>query len=123
MSFIGKRIKQLRIKEGLTQQQLADKMGGISASTIGMYEQRRRNPDMERIIRFGEIFSVSTDNLLGVKEEINDATEIFAELKERVSKNDSLTINGAVMTEGSREKLLQAIEFISNVVLSQYDEN
>lgn len=123
MSFIGKRIKQLRIKEGLTQQQLADKMGGISASTIGMYEQGRRNPDMERIIRFGEIFSVSTDNLLGVKEEINDATEIFAELKERVSKNDSLTINGAVMTEGSREKLLQAIEFISNVVLSQYDEN
>lgn len=109
----------LRIKARLTQQQLADKVGGISASAIGMYEQGRRNPDMERIIRLCEVFSVSTDSLLGVKEEATDASEILDELKERVSKSNKLTVNGATMSEDEREKLLQAIEFIRTVVLSE----
>ena len=119
MNSVGERIKMLRIKARLTQQQLADKVGGISASAIGMYEQGRRNRDMERIIRLGEVFSVSTDSLLGVKEEATDASEILDELKERVSKSNKLTVNGATMSEDEREKLLQAIEFIRTVVLSE----
>lgn len=119
MNSVGERIKMLRIKARLTQQQLADKVGGISASAIGMYEQGRRNPDMERIIRLCEVFSVSTDSLLGVKEEATDASEILDELKERVSKSNKLTVNGATMSEDEREKLLQAIEFIRTVVLSE----
>ena len=118
MSIIGDNIKALRIKAGLTQQQLADKLGGISSSTVGMYEQGRRTPDMDKIIRLGEIFSVTTDSLLGVREESHEATEILAELKEKVSKSGILTLNGAVMNEESREKLLKAIEFISSVVLN-----
>ena len=119
MNSVGERIKMLRIKARLTQQQLADKVGGISASAIGMYEQGRRNPDMERIIRLCEVFSVSTDSLLGVKEEATDASEILDELKERVSKSNKLTVNGATMSEDEREKLVQAIEFIRTVVLSE----
>ena len=119
MNSVGERIKMLRIKARLTQQQLADKVGGISASAIGMYEQGRSNPDMERIIRLCEVFSVSTDSLLGVKEEATDASEILDELKERVSKSNKLTVNGATMSEDEREKLLQAIEFIRTVVLSE----
>lgn len=117
MSFIGDKIRALRIKAGLTQQQLAEKLGGISASTVGMYEQGRRTPDMAMIIRLGELFGVSTDSLLGVREESCETTEILAELKDRVTNSEVLTLNGAVMNAESREKLLKAIEFISNVVL------
>lgn len=117
MSFIGYKIKSLRMKAGLTQQQLAEKLGGISASAVGMYEQGRRTPDMAMVVRLGELFGVSTDSLLGVKGESVEAIEILAELRNRVSNSEVLTLNGAVMTEESREKLLKAIEFIGNVVL------
>lgn len=117
MNSIGERIKMLRMQAGLTQQQLAERVGNISASTIGMYEQGRRSPDMERIIKFGEIFSVSTDCLLGVKDDTTDASHIIEELKQKVSQSNKLTLNGAIMSDESRDKLLKAIEFISSVVL------
>lgn len=119
MSSIGNRIKNLRIKAGLTQHELAEKLGGISASTVGMYEQGRRTPDMEKIILLGKIFSVSTDCLLGVSDESTEAMDLFDELRDKVSNNNRLTVNGLAMSEESREKLLKAIEFISNVMLSQ----
>ena len=117
MSAIGNRIKALRIKAGLTQQQLAEKLGGISASAIGMYEQGRRTPDMAMVIRMGELFGVTTDSLLGVRGETVEATEIIAELKNKVTSSEVLTLKGSIMDDESREKLLKAIEFISNVVL------
>ena len=117
MSSIGERIKKLRISAGLTQHELAKMVGGVSASAIGMYEQGRRTPDMERLIKLSEIFNVSTDRLLGVDDE-NDATRIIEELKFKVNQNENLKLNGAVMNKESREKLLKALEFISNVILS-----
>lgn len=117
MSSIGERIKQLRIRAGLTQQQLAEMVGGTSASAIGMYEQGRRSPDMERIVKLCEIFSVSTDYLLGVDEHNVDASKIIEELRIKASQSNCLTLNGAVMNDESRERLLKAIEFISSVIL------
>lgn len=117
MSSIGERIKKLRIKAGLTQQQLAVMVGGTSASAIGMYEQGRRSPDMERIVKLGEIFSVSTDYLLGVDEHNVDASSIIEALRMKASQSNCLTLNGVVMNDESRERLLKAIEFISTVIL------
>ena len=117
MSSIGERIKQLRIRAGLTQQQLAEMVGGTSVSAIGMYEQGRRSPDMERIVKLCEIFSVSTDYLLGVDEHNVDASKIIEELRIKASQSNCLTLNGAVMNDESRERLLKAIEFISSVIL------
>ena len=117
MSSIGERIKQLRIRAGLTQQQLAEMVGGTSASAIGMYEQGRRSADKERIVKLCEIFSVSTDYLLGVDEHNVDASKIIEELRIKASQSNCLTLNGAVMNDESRERLLKAIEFISSVIL------
>ena len=117
MSSIGERIKKLRISAGFTQHQLAKMVGDMSASAIGMYEQGRRNPDMERIIKLSEIFSVSADRLLGIDDE-NDASRIIEDLKVKVNQNENLKLNGAVMNKEAREKLLKALEFISNVILS-----
>ena len=47
MAF-GDILKELRIEKHLTQSQLA-KCFEISASTIGMYEQNRREPDFETL--------------------------------------------------------------------------
>ncbi len=57
-------LQTLRKDIGLTQKQLAS-MLGIAHNTVGMYEQGRRAPDLEAVVKLAEIFTVSTDYLLG----------------------------------------------------------
>lgn len=58
------RIKKLREELHMTQQELADKLGGAK-STIAMYENETRKPSMEVLIKLSEIFDCSIDYLLG----------------------------------------------------------
>lgn len=62
---IGDIIKELRLSSKYTQEDLAQKLK-ISKSTIGMYEQNRRSPDLDTLVKISKIFSVSTDYLLGL---------------------------------------------------------
>lgn len=65
MNF-GKRLKTLRIKKKLTQQQLADLLG-LTKSVISAYENGLRYPAYDVLIKIARIFKVSTDFLLGVE--------------------------------------------------------
>jgi len=60
----GERLKNLRIGKGLNQQELADMIGGCK-SLISCYENGKRNPSLENIIAFMQIFGVSADYLIG----------------------------------------------------------
>lgn len=61
--MLGTRIAALRVGAGMNQAELAEKMA-VSPSTIGMYEQGRREPSGERLVRLGHLFGVTTDYLL-----------------------------------------------------------
>lgn len=61
--MLGQRIALLRRHAGLSQAELAARMG-ISASAVGMYEQGRREPSVDALVMLSEIFQVSTDYLL-----------------------------------------------------------
>lgn len=65
--MIGDVIKKERTKKDITQSELA-KAIGVSPSTIGMYEQNRRQPDTESIIKIADYFNVTTDYLLGIED-------------------------------------------------------
>lgn len=65
MNF-GNRLKTLRIKKKLTQQQLADLLG-LTKSVISAYENGLRYPAYDVLIKIARIFKVSTDYLLGVE--------------------------------------------------------
>lgn len=56
--------KQLRIAAGLTQVEMAQKLG-ISRSTIGMYETGAREPDFETLELIADFFNVDIDYLIG----------------------------------------------------------
>ena len=60
----GKRIKDLRQERGLTQSQLAEKIG-TTASTIGKYEREQLQPNVETVKLLCTFFEVSADYLLG----------------------------------------------------------
>lgn len=62
----GDLLRSFRQLKGMTQKELADKLS-ISPSTIGMYEQNRRVPDIDTISKIAQVFSVSIDYLLGIE--------------------------------------------------------
>ncbi len=61
--MLGTRIATLRHAAGLSQRELAAALC-VSTSTIGMYEQGRREPSIDRVIALSRLFGVSTDYLL-----------------------------------------------------------
>lgn len=64
--MIGDIIRELRKEAGYSQTELGNKLN-ITASAIGMYEQNRRLPDVENLIKLAKIFDVSTDYILGIE--------------------------------------------------------
>ena len=58
-------LKAARIKTGLTQQQIADKLG-ITKSTYCGYETAKRSPDPQRIKQLAKVLHVSADALLDI---------------------------------------------------------
>lgn len=65
MAF-GEKLRDLRLKSGMTQLQLADKVN-VTKSVISYYEHKDKKPSPDILIKFSEIFGVTTDYLLGVE--------------------------------------------------------
>ena len=61
--MLGPRIAALRREAGLSQAELAARLG-VSASAMGMYEQGRREPAAELLVALARELKVSTDFLL-----------------------------------------------------------
>lgn len=61
--MIYRRIIMLRKQAQMSQLQLAQVLH-VSASTIGMYEQGRRIPGLDILIRMSHVFGVSLDYLV-----------------------------------------------------------
>ncbi|MCY7585476.1 helix-turn-helix domain-containing protein [Bacillus safensis] len=74
--MLGDRIRSLREKNNLTQEQMAKKIG-ISRGTYAHYEINKRRPDYETLIKIADLFNVSTDYLLKGEEHYKElASEI-----------------------------------------------
>ncbi|MBQ6383594.1 MAG: helix-turn-helix domain-containing protein [Clostridia bacterium] len=65
---LGKRIRQLRFKAGLTQEQLADKLG-LGAQAVSKWENAAAMPDITALPLLAEIFGVSIDDLFDLSSE------------------------------------------------------
>lgn len=58
------KLKDLRIKQGLSQKQVAEKLN-LSPSIISGYETGERTPSVENILSLSYLYKCSTDYLLG----------------------------------------------------------
>jgi len=61
--MLGTRIAALRREAGLSQAELAQRLQ-VSPSALGMYEQERREPSMQTLVKLSRELGVTTDYLL-----------------------------------------------------------
>lgn len=64
LDIIGYNIKFFREQLGWSQQELADKLR-ISRSSVAKWESNIGRPDITLLIKLGEVFNVSLDQLVG----------------------------------------------------------
>ena len=64
--LLGQTIKQLRVKRGLTQKQLANAIG-VTEQAVSKWENDACCPDVSLIIPIAKYFSVSIDTLFGYR--------------------------------------------------------
>lgn len=62
--FIGSRLKNLRIKNNMTQEELGNKLN-VTKVSVCCYERNIRTPSLETLEDLVDIFNVSSDYFLG----------------------------------------------------------
>lgn len=85
---IGQHIAQLRKEKGITQIQLAEKIGIIQA-LISDYERDNIRLNADMVVRFASALEVSTDALLGVTL-VQHSPALSLKLVRRMQKIESL---------------------------------
>ena len=71
MTSFSERLKELRKRNNLTQQELADKVG-TNRVNVTKWETGRTEPTLENIVKLAKILDTTTDELLGRKINFGD---------------------------------------------------
>ena len=61
------RLRELRIENGLTQQQLSTLLG-FGRTTVNEWEVKGNEPNLDTLIKIAKYFEVSLDYLLGLED-------------------------------------------------------
>ena len=74
---LADRIQYLRKLQGISQEELADKIG-VSRQSVSKWENEQSIPDMDKIILISDFFAVTTDYILkGIEQERSDTGEMI----------------------------------------------
>ena len=80
MMNLSNKIYEMRKAHGLSQEQLAEKLG-VSRQSVSKWESGESIPELERLVEISKLFNVSTDYLL--KESEVDELTIRTEMLEK----------------------------------------
>lgn len=107
----GDKLKQYRLNEGLSQEQLAEKIG-VSRQAITKWETKRGLPDVENMIILAELFKLTLDELVleEVKKQENKPTIFESETVYDIDtrKHFDINLGGAkkiTLKTGTDEKI------------------
>lgn len=62
------RLKKLRKEKGLTQKELGERLG-VKQNTFTNWENGKREPTLENVVKLAKLFKTTTDFLLGVTDD------------------------------------------------------
>lgn len=115
---IGNKIKALRKKQGITQEQLAERIG-VSFQAVSKWENRIAFPDITLVPVIAQYFGVSTDELLSYdsiekENEIKKAVDEAAECRESNPEKGREILETALKKYPENEILLNNLLYVIN---------
>lgn len=84
---IANRLVNLRKEKGLSQEQLAEKIG-VSRQAVSKWERSEASPDTDNIILLARLYNISLDELLRTEDEIPVAVEPEKETAEQPEESE-----------------------------------
>ena len=99
---IGNFLKELRREKGITQEELAEKLG-VSGRTISRWETGSNMPDISLLVEIAEFFDVSIPEIIKGERKSENMQEEIKEVAKTMSDYAS----------AEKEKLLKSIRYMS----------
>lgn len=113
---LGKKIRQLRFKAGLTQEQLAEKLG-IGAQSVSKWENAVAMPDITTLPLIAEIFGVTIDDLFDLTTEqrlnrIENRMDAEEELPAEVFREFEDFLQAELKDENNQKRATELIAYL-----------
>ena len=105
-------IKSARLKLGITQSELAKKIG-ISPSAIGMYEQGRRIPDYDTLLKLCKVLKIPIYNIF-LQKEVFNADSILKFIIENLNSNNDAILNNNILDQQKKNSIAYMLNLILN---------
>lgn len=112
---IGERLRTLRKEKGLTQKELAERLG-VSASMVGQYETNVRSPKMETLKKFANSLNIDISEIIdisNVSPSLNKAVPLvskFNDILDRTSPG-----NDIIFSDEERKQIAELVDLMGNV--------
>ena len=87
---IGEKIKQFRMQAGMSQQELAEKLGYKSGTAISLIESGERGVDAADIKKFADALGVTGSLLIGEDTNLDFATALSSEANLKKKDKDDI---------------------------------
>lgn len=112
---ISRKLKEIRVRNGLSQQQLADVLG-ICRSAYCNYEIGRRSPDFSTIKRLSDFYNISLDAFNDTDEsDFCDESEYESNAPQYLSKlskqERDLIVKFRLLDKNEQETLLENLTY------------
>lgn len=108
---LGANIQRFRLKNGLSQEQLAEKLS-VSRQSVSKWELGQSYPEVEKIIQMSLLFSVTTDDLL-----------MSAKAREIRAKNNKLHLGSIYLIVKDFQKSVAFYEQLLGITVSTKNSN
>ena len=113
---LGKKIRQLRFKASLTQEQLAEKLG-IGAQSVSKWENSVAMPDITTLPLLAETFGVSIDDLFDLTSEqrlnrIENSLDITEDLPQDLFREYEDFLKSQLSDEQHRQRATSLIAYL-----------
>ena len=113
---LGKKIRQLRFKAGMTQEQLAEKLN-IGAQSVSKWENAVSMPDITALPLLAEVFGVSIDDLFDLTSEqrlnrIENSLDITEELPQDLFREYEDFLKAQLEDEQNRQRATSLIAYL-----------
>ena len=109
---LGMMIAELRKQHGMTQLELAEKMG-VTDKAVSKWERDLSCPDINSLPNLAEILGVSVEELMQIKKEAAEPTNQMSEIVEIIPKAVAMAMGVAVTTL----TILNALDVKSGMIM------